>query len=207
MLRINDARLPRDRLPMLISDSLETLLGKHYRVLDPAPPWAESAIFALDSKNRPVLVQYDADDGGRALLTGLATLDKLARDIHWLTRSYPEFSKGRPLVQPDLVTVSPTPPAGTSRLCRGSTWLRCFTFRPLRVNDEIGLLLEPVGVDAPLRAGRAAGASKGEPSNEALHADASAMDTSAAVDTPHPLPVSGIEASMSEEEEEFFQHL
>jgi hypothetical protein len=206
-IRISDAPLPRDRLPALISESLETLLGKRYRVLDPSPPWAESAIFALDGKNRPVLVQYDPDDGGNALLTGLATLDKLERQIHWLTRSYPEFSKGRPLVQPDLVTVSPTPPAGAIRLCRESAWLRCFTFRPLRVDDEIGLLLEPVGPDTQAQADRAAGTSNRKLNDKTPGPETPVTEPPTAVETPVSDPASPIEAGLSGEEEEFFKHL
>jgi hypothetical protein len=206
-IRISDTPLPRDRLPALISESLEALLGKRYRVLDPSPPWAESAIFALDGKNRPVLVQYDPDDGGHALLAGLATLDKLERQIHWLTRSYSEFSKGRPLVQPDLVTVSPTPPAGAIRLCRESAWLRCFTFRPLRVDDEIGLLLEPVGPDALDRPDRAVGTSNRELNDRTPGPEAPVAESAAVAGTTASDPASPIEAGLSGEEEEFFEHL
>ena len=207
IIRISHAPLSKDRLPTLISESLEALLGKRYRVLDPSPPWAESAIFALDGKNRPVLVQYDADDGGHALLTGLATLDKLEREIHWLTRSYAEFSKGRPLVQPDLVTVSPTPPAGAIRLCRENTWLRCFTFRPLRVNNEIGLLLEPIGPGTLVRSDRAADAPSREQIDKTPDPDEEVTGPPPSTATPIADAALPIEASLSGEEEEFFKHL
>lgn len=207
IIRISHAPLPRDRLATLIGESLEALLGKRHRVLDPSPPWAESAIFALDGKNRPVLVQYDPDDGGHALLTGLATLDKLEREIHWLTRSYAEFSKGRPLVQPDLITVSPTPPAGAIRLCRESAWLRCFTFLPLRVNGEIGLLLEAVGPDTQVRADRAAGAPSGALIDKIPDPEEPVTEPPATLATSVSDAAAPIEASLSGEEEEFFKHL
>jgi hypothetical protein len=143
-VRITAAPLQREALPALLFDALETLLGPQCRVLDASPPWADSAIFALDGNERPVLVHYDMEDGGRALLAGFATLEKLERELHWLARSYPEFSKGRSLILPDLVIVSPAPPPGAIRLCGENPRLRCFTFRALQINDETGLLLEPV---------------------------------------------------------------
>jgi hypothetical protein len=152
-------------------------------------------------------VQYDADDGGHALLTGLATLDKLEREIHWLTRSYAEFSKGRPLVQPDLVTVSPTPPAGAIRLCRENAWLRCFTFQPLRVNDEIGLLLEPVGPGTLVRSDRAADAPSPGQIDKTPDPNEEVTGPPASTATPVSDAALPIEASLSGEEEEFFKHL
>lgn len=141
---IKAAQLHRDQLPTLLCETLESLLGLNCRVLDASPPWADSAIFALDGNERPVLVQYHAEDSGRALLAGFATLDKLEQELHWLARSYSEFSTGRPLILPDLVIVSPTPPPGAIRLCGENPWLKCFTFRALQINEEVGLLLEPV---------------------------------------------------------------
>ena len=189
---IKATELHRDKLPTLLCDSLATLLGQNCRVLDASPPWADSAIFALDGNERPVLVQYDVEDSGRALLAGFSTLDKLERELHWLARSYSEFSTGRPLILPDLVIVSPTPPPGAARLCGEDPWLRCFTFRALRVNGEIGLLLEPVTQESQ------------PPKTEAPPRP----EEQAVVDTMTQASDRLIDNMvLSDEEEEFFKHL
>lgn len=200
-VRIYAAQLHREELPALLCEALETLLGPQSRVLDASPPWADSAIFALDGNERPVLVQYDMEDGGRALLAGFATLEKLERDLHWLTRSYPEFSQGRPLILPDLVIVSPAPPPGAVRLCGESPCLRCFTFRALQINEETGLLLEPVTLGSQSRETEARPRTEDQVPVEASARQPVVATTPPASDRLIDNMV------LSDDEEEFFKHL
>lgn len=113
------------------------------RLLEAALPYAGAPLL-LEAGERPMLLSYDAENGARALLAGLAATERLRADAGWLARLHPSIPAANWGAPATLVVVAPSLPPGAG-LIRLPMPLRLFTFRALQVNGDTGILLETVG--------------------------------------------------------------
>ena len=132
----------------LIFQSLDKILGAPHRVISRDLPFsAGHSILALTEKQQPALIVFDRRDGGQALLTGLMILESLDTHRAWAFRLYPELlGTDKHAWQPEdiqLYLLAPSPPPGRKYLERNLTHIHIFTFQPLLINGDIGLLIEP----------------------------------------------------------------
>jgi hypothetical protein len=132
------AQALRDALVENLEDIVED-----YRLLEAALPYPGAPLL-LDAGERPLLLSYDAEDGARALFQGLAAVQSLRADADWLARLHPAIPATHWNEPPSLAVIAPALPAGAELINLGMG-LTLFTFRALRVNGEIGILLEAVG--------------------------------------------------------------
>ncbi|MGE0370500.1 MAG: hypothetical protein AB7Q01_01285 [Gammaproteobacteria bacterium] len=135
----------------LISDSLPHILGAGCTVVSNDLPFDGNHLLCLDADRRPVLVTFDARDGGRALLAALAAIEGLSDNRGMLYRLYPALfqrdppHRGAVFRSEDLrlVVLSPQAPPAAAYLAHAFPALSAQTFRILEVDGDIGVLIEP----------------------------------------------------------------
>jgi len=118
----------------LIIEHITRLCSRDARI-EPAPELdSDHTLLVRCGEREQVLVAFDVEDPNRALMQGLVALDQLAH-------AGADADAGEAAL-PDLMVLSPAPPAGNSLLSR----LRGFQWRPCKVLDvdgRLGLLVEP----------------------------------------------------------------
>jgi len=140
-LRISTATdVTPEQLRSLIVEVLPSLLGAGARLWDGMPALNEQCLGVLDAHNDLTLLSFDASDAQGALIKGLACMEQLSGEqAARLLRDYRRPSR--------LLVLSPSPPPGMEvlRRCRAANWN---ALRVLRVNGELGLLMEPKAEEA-----------------------------------------------------------
>ena len=134
----------------LIMQNLAKVIGTNHEVIALKLPFEGNHILAISEGRKPVIVTYDKDDGGSALLSGIAALEKLTTGRKLIYSLYPrlaEISKSdADLLSMEgtrLIILAPQVIAGAEYLTRLLPNVTLCTFQALKVNDEIGLLIEP----------------------------------------------------------------
>lgn len=135
-------------LRALVLASLEPVLGP-CAVLDEALPLEGAPALVLDGEGNTTLVSFDPEDGGRALLSGLAALEAVASAGGWLAGQYPALAAAEALEGLQLLALGPTAPRGLGHTGTPPR-LRVGAFRAVRVGEETGLLIDLVA-DRPRR--------------------------------------------------------
>ena len=130
-----------DALRRLIIDSLGPVLGGG-TVVVPELPIDGGPILALGTDGVPVVISFDAADATRAVVGGLKALEEVTRQGEWLLKLCPDIPPGTPFTSPRLVALAPEVPSGATRLTEGSG-VFLYLYRTVRVNGELGLLVEP----------------------------------------------------------------
>lgn len=166
------------RLRQLILESLPNLIGNEAQALPSAGSLPADTLVAIDSAQRLWVVSFSAEDAGAALLGGLAARREMRALLPWLRQV--GLISGM-VTDCTLLILTPTLPAGAVELCRKGD-LEWRQMRFLEVNGEIGILTEPCE-SPPTTAARP------QP------AELKPLDR----DTPA--------ATLTPEEEAFFQHL
>lgn len=140
-LRISTATdVAPEQLRALIVDALPSLLGVGARLWDGMPTLDEQCMGVLDTHNGLTLLSFDANDAQGALMKGLGCMEQLSGEqAARLLRDYRKPSR--------LLVLSPSPPPGMDvlRRCGAATWN---ALRVLRVNGELGLLMDPKAEEA-----------------------------------------------------------
>lgn len=136
-------------LKELVTDSLAHILGNNFEIISDNLPFEGNHILALNSERQPTVVSYDARDGGRALLSGLAVIEGLTDNRAMLYRLYPALFRGTQqhgsifrVEEMRLAVLSSRPPPGSAYLEHAFRSLSVYTFRILEVDGKIGLLIE-----------------------------------------------------------------
>ncbi|WP_297527503.1 hypothetical protein [Thiohalobacter sp.] len=118
----------------LIIEQVPRLCGEDARIEAHPELDSDHALLVRCGDHEQVLVAFDLEDPNRALLQGLVALDQMAH-------ANADAETGESAL-PDLMVLSPAPPAGNSLLSR----LRGFQWRPCKLLDidgRLGLLVEP----------------------------------------------------------------
>ncbi len=136
-------------LKELVTDSLPHILGSEFEIISDNLPFEGNHILALNSDRQPTVISYDARDGGRALLSGLAVIEGLTDNRAMLYRLYPALFRGTQqngsifrVEEMRLAVLSSRPPPGGAYLEHAFRSLTLYTFRLLEVDGKIGLLIE-----------------------------------------------------------------
>ncbi|MFQ5643543.1 MAG: hypothetical protein ACE5FQ_07570 [Thiogranum sp.] len=129
-------------LRALLIDAADELTGGESRLLEPKLPWDGYPILLADMNNRPVLISFDPVNSQAALLNGLQATEQVATALPWINQVYDALHKQ--LRPPRLVVISHEPPPGAASLLAGCPDLKLFSYKVVRINEETGLLLEPV---------------------------------------------------------------
>ncbi len=118
----------------LVIEHIPRLCSEDARI-EPAPALdSDHTLLVRCGDQGQVLLAFDVEDPNRALMQGLVALDQLAHAGAAAGAAEPAL--------PDLMVLSPAPPAGNSLLSR----LRGFQWRPCKVLDvdgRLGLLVAP----------------------------------------------------------------
>jgi hypothetical protein len=137
-------------LRRLIIDNLGALLGEGARLVDNMPHIDGCCLAASDGHDRPLLLSFHAADAQRALLTGLAWMDKLDSETARLFLQDNHLPGG-------LLVLAPAAPPGLT-LFRGACPVSWQRIQVLSVNGELGLVIAPLVEEttsaAPIRAER-----------------------------------------------------
>ena len=143
-LQITHEPLPsREVLRLLISQSLQTIADKPM-LLDVDMPCAGNPLIAVDSNKAPIVISFDQDEPEKALVMGLAARDDITSNRALIHRLYPVLTEDSILNNLHLVIMSPGTPPGITGLARSDSLLSAYTIRALRVNNELGLLVDLV---------------------------------------------------------------
>jgi len=129
-----------EQVRSLIVEALPSLLGEGARLWDGMPALDEQCLGVVDAQDDLMLLSFDASDAQGALMKGLACMEQLSGEqAARLLRDYRSPTR--------LLVLSPLPPPGMEilRRCRAATWN---ALRVLRVNGELGLLMEPKAEEA-----------------------------------------------------------
>ncbi len=144
-----------ETLRALLIDAMDELTGSNSQLLEPKLPWDGYLILVADAELHPVLISFDPVNSRSALLNGLQATEQIATALPWVNQVYTVLDKQqRP---PRLVVISPDPPPGAAALLAGCPGLKLFSYKILRVSEETGLLLEPVGTDNATSTGMESG--------------------------------------------------
>jgi len=135
----------REVLRTLLIDALDELTGDKSQILEPRLPWDGQPILVVNAEHHPVLISFDPVNGQSALLNGLQATEQIATALPWINQVYAALDKQqRP---PRLVVISHDAPPGAAALLAGCPGLKLFSYKVLRINEDTGLLLEPVVTD------------------------------------------------------------
>jgi len=133
----------------LVIQSMDQILGATYEVISAKLPFEGNHILVLDEENKPIVISYDNDDGGKALLSGIGVLEKLIINKELLYHLYPRLaeimsSNDDVLSIEDilLIILAPRPIPGAHYLTKLLPNVSVYTHHTLKINDEIGLLIE-----------------------------------------------------------------
>jgi len=141
-LCVNSEPLPAEPgLRRLITTALGALLGNG-RVVAESLSLPGLPILALDGDGNPVLISFDPEDGGQAILSGLGALEALtANGAFWLPLC-PALADLENLDTLRLLVLVATPPPGARQLVARDQRVRVHTMRAVRVNGETALMTE-----------------------------------------------------------------
>ncbi len=143
--------IDREVLRTLLIDAANELTGGKSQLLEPKLPWDGHPILVADAELHPVLISFDPVNSQSALLSGLQATEQIATALPWVNQVYAALgNQQRP---PRLVVVSHDPPPGAAALLVGCPDLKLFSYKVLKVNEETGLYLEPVGRHNEVSAG------------------------------------------------------
>jgi hypothetical protein len=133
----------------LIMQNLSKIMGTNHEVIAPQLPFEGNHILAISAGNKPVIVTYDKADGGSALLSGIAALEKLTTGKKLIYNLYPRLSEIAPsnvdLLSMEtirLIILAPRTIAGAEYVTSLLTNVTVYSFQVLKVNHDIGLLIE-----------------------------------------------------------------
>jgi hypothetical protein len=132
-------------LRTLLLDAADQLAGENCRLLEPELPGEGGPILLADACGHPVVLSFDPRNAQAALVNGLQAVDRLTVALPWIQRTYGGLDRQQR--RPRLVVVSTELPPGGESVLAGAPGLSLFRCRLLRVNDETGILLEPVTTD------------------------------------------------------------
>ncbi len=130
-----------DELRTLLIDAADELTEGESLLLEPKLPWDGYPILLADAQRRPVVISFDPLNSQAALLNGLQATEQVATALPWINQVYDALHKQ--LHPPRLVVISHDPPPGAALLA-GCPDLKLFGYKVVRINQETGLLLEPV---------------------------------------------------------------
>jgi hypothetical protein len=119
----------------LMVDNLGALLGEGARLVDNMPQIDGCCVATSDRQERPVLLSFDAVDAQRALLTGLAWMDRL--DSKMATLFLQDYHPPT-----GLLVLAPAAPPGLT-LFNGSCPVSWRQIQVLSVNGELGMVIAP----------------------------------------------------------------
>ena len=132
----------REVLRALLIEAVDDLTGSESQLLEPKLPWDGHPILVADAEHHPVLISFDPINSQSALLSGLQATEQIATALPWINQVYAALHKQ--LRPPRLVVISHDPPPGAAALLAGCPKLKLFSYKVVRINEETGLLLEPV---------------------------------------------------------------
>jgi len=139
-----------EALHELIIQSLDEILGPNNELIAPRLPFDGYHLLAIDKDHKLAIISYDNKDGGKALLSGIAALEKFNASRALLYRLYPRLSEITTLNEDALsientrlIILAPQTIAGTRYLMQLLPNVSVFTYHALQINDDIGLLIEP----------------------------------------------------------------
>jgi len=138
-------------LRTLLIDAANELTGGKSQLLEPKLPWDGHPILVADAELHPVLISFDPINSQSALLSGLQATEQIATALPWVNQVYAAL--GNQQRSPQLVVVSHDPPPGAAALLVGCPGLKLFSYKVLKVNEEAGLYLEPVGTHNEISTG------------------------------------------------------
>lgn len=143
------SQIPDQDLHDLILQNFGKIIGAGHELIAPQLPFDGNHILALDKEQKSVIITYDKYDGGNALLSGIATLEKLAASRELIYHLYPRLTERSPgnddllsIEKIKLVILAPQAVPGIEYLASHLPNVAVFNFQVLKVNDETGLLIE-----------------------------------------------------------------
>ena len=143
-VHVRSAPLPgSDVLRRLVLQSMDTFLCGP-KVLETTLPWPGNPILVLDAKKGPVLISMDDSHPEQALVNGLSALELFNENKSILVRAYPSMSGRLSESLPHLIVIGQQRPVGCVAIQKLSDKIRCYQFRTIEVNGELGLLIDPV---------------------------------------------------------------
>ena len=143
-LQIIHEPLPsREVLRLLISQSLQTIADKPM-LLDADMPCAGNPLIVVDSNKAPIVISFDQNEPEKALIMGLAARDDITSNRALINRLYPVLTEDSILNNLHLVIMSPGAPPGITGLVKSDSRLSACILRAVRVNNELGLLVDLV---------------------------------------------------------------
>jgi hypothetical protein len=140
-----EGEVDREVLRALLIEAVDDLTGSKSQLLETTLPWDGHPILVADAEHYPVLISFDPINSQSALLSGLQATEQMATALPWINQVYAALHKQ--LRPPRLVVISHDPPPGASALLAGCPKLKLFSYKVVRINEETGLLLEPVITD------------------------------------------------------------
>jgi hypothetical protein len=155
-IQIRSATLTSDeQLHALIVQSLDRLLGSDYELIAAKLPLVGNHILTLDADHKPVVISYNHNDGGHALLSGIGVVEKLVVSRDLLCQLYPRLSEvsasGEHILTSEnirLMILTPESIPGTQFLTDVLSNISVYTYQQLQIDDDIGLLIEPAAQPA-----------------------------------------------------------
>lgn len=163
------------------------------QLLDTELPWEGGPLLAIDARQQPVLVSFDAREATHAVFNGLAALDKFESNHALLARLHPKLMEPSIMSTPRLVILVGEQTAPIRNLGRSMPHAELMTFRVFQVNGQTGLFVEPlIQRDTSTRYRR---------STEEREASVFKFEPEPAVQ------VTQTEAELSEQEEAYFRSL
>ncbi len=135
--------IDQEVLRTLLIDAANELTGGESQLLEPKLPWDGHPILVADAGLHPVLISFDPVSSQSALLNGLQATEQIATALPWVNQVYAAL--GNQQRSPRLVVISLDPPPGAAALLVACPGLRLFSYKVLKINEETGLYLEPVG--------------------------------------------------------------
>lgn len=136
-------------LRQLVINALEQFVEKP-QLLDVELPWEGGPLLVIDAMQQPVLISFDARDATRAVLNGLAALEKFESNFALLARLHPKLTEPPAASAPRLVILAHEQTPSLRNLGRSMPHAEIFTFRVFQVNGQTGLFIEQVSRRSPL---------------------------------------------------------
>lgn len=161
-------------------------------LMDAELPWEGGPLLAMDARQQPILISFDARDATRAVFNGLAALDKFESNHALLARLHPKLAEPSVASTPRLVILVGEQTPSLRHLGRSMPHAEMLVFRVFQVNGQTGLFIEPLSAQgAVARHGPAA----------------AAYDVSGFRFEPEPASAAAAEAELTAQEEAYFRTL
>lgn len=140
-ISINDST----ELRQLILSSLETLFSS-FQILDLEAPLPGEPILLLNRDKSLVILSFDLNDNGQALLNGLRASEKLFQEADLFKRLYPALKQQTSDLRESTTLCLLAPANTTDELGLGfvNEKISAYTFQGIEVNGETFLMIEPV---------------------------------------------------------------